>query len=553
METFDTIIIGSGVGGLATAICLARAGQKVLVLEQHYVPGGWSHSFTLNGQRFSPGVHYVGLINEGASTDELYRGLGIANDMVFFRMNPKAYEHCLIGEERIDLPAGIDNLKKALAKRFPKEKKNINEYITLVQRVSYELQLIPKLKGWWQKITVPFRTKHFGKFALFPLKKVVGWHVKDPLLKSVLNIQCGDHGLSPARACFPVHCSVMSHYFDGGFYPMGGGGGIVKAMTNGVKKHGGEVRVKQHVTRIIIENRKAIGVELKDGQKIFANTIVSNADPSITYLNLIGKENLSKGLVKKLEKTKYSVTSLILFLTLDMDVTQFGIDSGNFWMMKDENDDQNFDDLMHNDIAEGHSFPGTFISCTTLKDPVSFNGRYHNFEVVTYVNYDNLPDFRNENDYHTEAYKKFKVKVINKLMNNIEKIIPNAKQHIIQAELGTPKTNEFYVNSTKGNVYGTEKTLNQVGPFAYKNKSEFENLYLCGASTLSHGVGGATHSGVSTAALILNCEKDDLLINDPTQKIRIYDAEDSITWPDWVHVKRADKVRKFKQLFSQHT
>jgi all-trans-retinol 13,14-reductase len=547
METFDTIIIGSGVGGLATAICLARAGQKVVVLEQHYVPGGWSHSFTLNGQRFSPGVHYVGLVDQGDSTDELYRGLGIANDMVFFRMNPKAYEHCLIGEERIDLPAGIDNLKKTLAARFPKEEKNINEYITLVQRVSYELQLIPKLKGWWQKITVPFRTKHFGKFALFPLKKVVGWHVKDPLLKSVLNIQCGDHGLPPARACFPVHCSVMSHYFDGGFYPMGGGGGIVKAMTNGVKKHGGEVRVKQGVDKIIIENKKAVGVQLKDGQKIMAKTIVSNADPSITYLNLVGKENLSKAMLKKLDKTKYSVTSLILFLTLDMDVTKY-VDSGNFWMMKDENDDQNFEDLMHNDIAAGELFPGVFISCTTIKDPVSFNGRYHNFEIVTYVNYDNLPSFKNADDYHTEEYKIFKEKVVNKLMNNIEKIIPNAKQHIVQAELGTPKTNEFYVNSTNGNVYGTEKTLSQVGPFAYKNKSEIENLYLCGASTLSHGVGGATHSGVSTAALILNCEKNDLLINDPTQKIRIYDAEDPSSWPDWVNVKRGDKVRNFKEV-----
>lgn len=84
MQEFDTIIIGSGVGGLSTAICLARAGQKVLVLEQHYVPGGWSHSFTLKGQRFSPGVHYVGQLEEGQSTNELYRGLGIANDMVFF-------------------------------------------------------------------------------------------------------------------------------------------------------------------------------------------------------------------------------------------------------------------------------------------------------------------------------------------------------------------------------------------------------------------------------------------------------------------------------------
>ena len=547
MEEFDTIIIGSGVGGLAAAICLSRAGQKVLVLEQHYVPGGWSHSFTLNGQRFSPGVHYVGLIGEGQSTNELYRGLGVANDMVFFRMNIKAYEHCLIGNEIIDLPSGIENLKEVLSQRFPKEEKNIREYLSLVQKVSDELQLIPKLKGFWQNITVPFRTKHFGKFAFFSLKRVVNWHVKDDLLKATLNIQCGDHGLPAYRACFPVHCSVMNHYFDGGYYPMGGGGGIIKAMTNAVKRHGGEVRVKQNVKKIIIEDSKATSVQLADGQIIKAKTIVSNADPSITYLNLVGREHLSKGLVKKLDKTKYSVTSLILFLTLEMDVTQFGIDSGNIWMMKDEDGDQNFKDLMQNNIAEGDCFPAVFISCTTLKDPVSFNGRYHNFEVVTYVDYDNLQDFGKE-DYHNSDYLEFKEKVIKKLLNNIEKVIPGAKQHVVQAELGTPKTNEFYINSTKGNVYGTEKKLNQVGPFSYKNKSEISNLFLCGASTLSHGVGGATHSGVMAASMILNCTTAELMHEDSNQKLRIYDAEDSSTWPEWIHVKRSDKIRTFKEV-----
>ena len=545
MEEFDSVIIGSGVGGLATAICLARAGQKVLVLEQHYVPGGWSHSFTLNGQRFSPGVHYVGLLDEGDATNELYRGLGIANDLVFFRMNKNAYEHCHIGEKTFDLPAGIENLKNTLSDHFPEEEKNIHEYLSLVQKVNEELQLIPKLKGLWQKLTVPFRTKHFGKFALFPLKKVIGWHIKNPMLKAVLNIQCGDHGLSPNRACFPVHCSVMGHYFNGGYYPMGGGGGIVKAMTNGIKKHGGEVRVQQNVQKIIIENKKAIGVQLENGHQIFAKNIISNADPTTTYLKLIGKENISNSLLKKLQKTKYSVTSLILFLTLDMDVTQYGIDSGNFWLMKDENDDANFEHLMGDNITSGDSFPAVFMSCTTLKDPPSFNGRYHNFEIVTYVNYEHIPDFSDNEDYHSPQYAIFKEKIINKFLKNVEKVIPNAKNHIVQAELGTPKTNQFYINSTNGNVYGTEKTLNQVGPFSFKNKTEIENLYLCGACTLSHGVTGATYSGIAAAAAILNGSSDDLLITDPDQKIRIYDAEDASTWPEWVHTKRTDKIRKF--------
>jgi phytoene dehydrogenase-like protein len=170
--------------------------------------------------------------------------------------------------------------------------------------------------------------------------------------------------------------------------------------------------------------------------------------------------------------------------------------------------------------------------------------------VLTYINYDNLPEFNGLDDYHSENYKNFKEKVITKLMNNIEKIIPGAKLNVIQAELGTPKTNEFYINSTKGNVYGTEKTLRQVGPFSYKNKAEIENLYLCGASTLSHGVTGATQSGIVAAAGILNCKSEDLLLEDANQKIRIYDAEDASTWPDWINAKRLDKIRTFKEIIT---
>ena len=274
MNTFDSIIIGSGAGGLSTALCLARAGQKVLVLEQHSVPGGWCHSFTLKGQRFSPGVHYIGLLDKGQSTEQLYKGLGIANDLVFFRMNANAYDHCFIGNEKYNLPAGINNFQESLIAQFPQEKKNIIEYLKLIQRVNRELQLIPTLKGFWQNITVPFRTKHFGKFALFSLKRVINWHIKNPTLKAILNAQCGDHGLPPNKASFPVHCSVMNHYFDGGFYPMGGGSGIVKAMTNKIKQYDGIIKTNQNVDKILLNNKKAIGVKLADGEEFFAKNIM---------------------------------------------------------------------------------------------------------------------------------------------------------------------------------------------------------------------------------------------------------------------------------------
>ncbi len=542
MNEFDTIIIGSGAGGLAAAICLARAGQKVLVLEQHDVPGGWCHSFNLKGQRFCPGVHYIGLLDKGQSTSRLYEGLGVANDLVFFRMNAKAYEHCWIEDEKIDMPAGIDALHESLSIRFPKERKRLKKYLNLVRDVSNQIQLIPKMNGFWDAITIPFRTRHMGKYGLFSLKRVIDWHIKDPMLKAVLNVQCGDHGLPPARASFPVHCTVMYHYFNGAFYPLGGGGGIVKALTQAVKKHNGEIRTKQNVQKILIKNNVAIGVEIVGGEKIYATTIVSNADPSTTYLNLVGKENLSTKLLKKLSKTKYSVSSVILFITLDCDVAKAGMDSGNIWMLKDKSLDAVFQGLTANEIINDDEFPAVFISCTTLKDPASFNGQYHNLEVVTFIDYNSFAKFNTNEDYHGDAYFQYKARITEKLLNSLERVIPEARQNIVQLELGTPKTNEYYIKSTNGNVYGTEKTFSQIGPFAFQPKSEIENLFLCGASTISHGVGGATNSGVQAAAKILNCRPEELLKPDENQNIRIYDAEDSLSWPDWVHQKR--KVRK---------
>ncbi|WP_317898436.1 phytoene desaturase family protein [Aurantibacillus circumpalustris] len=545
---FDTIIIGSGAGGLTAAICLAKAGQKVLVLEQHYVPGGWCHSFHLNGQRFSPGVHYIGLLDEGQSTSNLYKALGIANELVFFRMNPKAYEHCLVGNQKIDMPAGIDALYESLAKRFPAEKKGLKKYLSTVEKVSQQVQLIPKMKGFMDHLTIPFRTKDMGKYGLFSLKRVIDWHIKDPLLKSILNVQCGDHGLPPSKASFPVHCVVMFHYFSGAFYPMGGGAGIVKAMTNALKKNGGEVRVKQSVKKILLENKKAIGVELKDGQKIFAKNIVSNTDPTATFFNLVGKENISNNLIKKLNKTKYSVTSLILFLTLDMDLKSAGLDSGNIWYLKTDDLEKIYNELKGTDIGAGEEFPGVFISCPTLKDPVSFNGRYHTLEVVTFIDNESFDKFEKGTDYHSDAYTAQKEIIKQKFLNTVEKIIPGAKKHLVHAELGTPSTNKYYIQSTKGNVYGTEKNLMQVGPFSFNTKSEIENLFLCGASTISHGVGGAAYSGVEAASKILQMSQDEILKPQENQKLRIYEAEDSSTWPDFVHQKIEDKKRRFKEV-----
>lgn len=549
-DKYDTIIVGSGVGGLSAAICLSRAGQKVLVLEQHDVPGGWCHSFYLNGYRFTPGVHYVGLLGEGQSTRELYEGLGIANELAFYKMNPNAFEHCWIGDERFDYPANFNEFQNRLIERFPHERKGIIKYLTLIKNVSRQLQLIPKIRTIWQQITIPFRTKHMGKYAPFTLKRVINWHVKDPLLQRILNIQYGDHGLPPSKASFLMHAAIMDHYSEGGFYPMGGGGALVKAMTNTIKKYGSLVKTKSAVANIIVEtinNTKiAKGVILKNGQKIFADRVISNADPETTYKKMIGTKFLSKKLLKKLDKTKYSCTSLMLFLTVDMDIKKAGLDSGNIWMMPNRDMDELYDDMQKCDILEGDEFSGLFISCTSLKDPISFDGRFHTLEVITYINYEAFAGFENEEIERSQAYLDFKEKIMQKFLNSLERVVPGISDKIVHKDLGTPLTNEYYLNTYKGNVYGTEKSLKHIGPFAYRSKSEIRDLYMCGASIVSHGVAGAGYSGVQTAASILGCKQDDLIQPDSEQSLRIYDAEDDSNYPEWMLKKIEVKKARLK-------
>ena len=548
-NTYDSIIIGSGAGGLATAICLARAGKKVLVLEQHDVPGGWCHSFYLNGHRFTPGVHYVGLMAEGEATNDLYRGLGIANELVFFRMNPDAYEHVRIGKERFDFPANFELLIERLSARFPNDKKQIHKYLNLTRKVSEELYSLPYFKGFWQKLTIPFKTKHFGKYGMFSVRKVIGWHIKNPLLKNILNIQCGDHGVQPKKVPFVLHSALMYHYFQGGYYPMGGGGALIKAMTNTLKKHGGELRTSTAVTKIILEGdqrKKAVGVVLENGQELYADTIVSNADVGITYNDLVGRENLSAKFQQKLAKTKYSSTSLMLFLIVDMDLRKAGLDSGNIWMMPNKDTDEFYDSMLESDISKGDAFEGMFISCTTLKDPSSFDGKHHSIEAITLVDYKAFEKFKDENQERSQEYLDFKELLMQKMINGLENAIPGISKHIIQKDLGTPLTNKYYVNTTDGNIYGTEKSLKHIGPFAYKAKSEIENLYLCGASILSHGVAGVSHSGVDTAAQILKCDPDELKKPQEDQHIRIYEAEDATDYPEWMLKKIAVKTARAK-------
>ena len=512
-NNYDSIIIGSGAGGLTTAVALAQAGQNVLVCEQHEVPGGWTHSFTLEGYRFSPGVHYIGSLNPGEYLEQIFRGLGVSQDLEFMELNPDAYDHIFIGDEQFNIPKGKDNYMNRLIERFPDEAEGIRKLFKAIDDIGLLARNLPRGK-------IPFSKLGSIKWLWKSGGALVNHYVKNPVLRAILLSQSGDHGVPPSKVSSLFTIGIIRHYYTGGFYPKGGAYIIPRAYVRALKRAGGEIKLSTPVNKIIIENGAAVGVEIGNGEKLYTKNIISNADPETTFNKMIGSEHLSSKLNRKLKKIKYSTSCLSLYLAVDLDLKSMGYDSGNYWFYNHADLDDIYTKGMGDSVA--YNDPDSmFMTITTLKDPNKMHDGKHTIEAFSFSNHKPFEKWKDEPVGKRSAdYYKFKKEIMERMLNFLETRVPGIKKSVVFKDLGTPLTNAHYINSYNGNIYGTDKIKKQMGPFGFNTKTEIQNLYLCGASTLSHGVAGVIGTGLRAAATILNCKTKDLLKQDgPDLKI----------------------------------
>jgi len=285
------------------------------------------------------------------------------------------------------------------------------------------------------------------------------------------------------------------------------------------------------VNRILMEDKRAVGVELADGSTIRSDYVISNADPEVTFGKLIGREQLSGRLQKKLDKVTYSDSSLSLFFAVDMDLKEAGLDSGNYWFYDHADVDELYRQGLTSHALEAETPGAMFLTVTTLKDPSKMHSGHHTCEAFTFVGYDAFEKWADDKYGARSAdYEAMKEDLSWRMFQVLERRIPGISKHIVYWSLGTPLTNEHFINATRGNLYGIAKSRTQVGPGSFQVQTEFDGLLLCGSSTLSHGVAGVTASGLSAARKILGCRTNDLLqMNGP--ELRIFPSEDISQWP----------------------
>lgn len=490
---YDIIVIGSGMGGMSAAIALQKSGKNVLLLEQHYVPGGLTHTFKRKNFHWDVGVHCLGDFGKDTSTGRALDFL-TDSDLPKLQSMGDAYEKYIFEDgTTFDVPSNLDHYRELLTKNFPEDKTAIQEYFKLIDQASrqgafvFSKRVLPKLASAF----IPNRLHSFWNETT---ETVLNRLTKNKKLQKILTGQWGYNASPPSESSFGIHAAIVNHYLKGGFYPVGTAENFAEKMITNFKKHGGEFCLRAEVKKILADHKKVIGVELSDGITISAGKVISSIGAKKT-LELTPAELTPPEWKKRINALKDCPAYFCLYIGYECEKPEtLGISKANHWFY--ENDPS----TTWRDPEQ--TPPVMYVSFPSLKDPLHTSSA-HTAELITFTDYDLFEKWGDtRRGKRTPDYMEFKKVFEEKLLSQFKKRFPSLSDKITHFELATPLSMEFFTKSHHGAIYGLASTVDRYLTSDLRPKTPIQGLYLTGQDVLTPGVVGAMTSGLLTAGTI---------------------------------------------------
>ena len=505
---FDTIVIGSGMGGLTAAALLAKHGaQRVLVLERHYTAGGFTHVFRRPDYEWDVGVHYIGRVNDPrsdvrAAFDHVTEGRLQWNPM------PDVYDRIQIAGRNYDFPTGTERFRARMKEYFPEEGAAIDKYLAAVHAavLSSGLYFAEKaIPGGLARLIGPLMRSQFLRHAGTTTSQVLNQITSNQELIAVLTGQWGDYALPPSQSSFAIHAMIAHHYFEGAGYPVGGASEIAAAIAPIIERAGGQILVSAEVSEILMDGKRgAIGVRMADGKEFRARTVVSDAGAWNTFARLLpGDLTARLGLLEEIKSISPSLSHLCLYAGVQRAEGEPDFDATNLWIYQGRDHDANLARFMDHPNAP---FPVLFISFPSAKDP-TFESRYpgrSTIEVVAPVPYRWFARWADTRWKRRGAdYDEFKQEMSDRLLDELKYHVPASRGKVDYSEVSTPLSTRHFANYQTGEIYGLSAVPARFRIRALGARTPIRNLYLTGQDASVAGVTGALFGGMITASVLL--------------------------------------------------
>ena len=404
MKDYDVIIIGSGIGGLTSALLFAKEGKKIAVFEKEAYAGGLCSSFERQDFLFDIAVDSIGGLKQGQFLREIFKQLGIEKKLKFQELNPmrrNIFPDCVI-----DLIPGVDEYKKTLIKLFPKEKRGLDDLFGKMIQI-YENSLDRP------SFIYSYIGKNFQEF--------LEEYIDDLKLRGILSTYSTFLGLPTSEVSLIAYVNLFMHYLAGGAFRFKGGmRSLIDVLEKEIKKYSGDIFLNKKVDKIITEGRQAKGISTDDKEIYFANNIVCDIDLKTVLNKMIPINAVDKDKFDFINKEEVSNSFVIAYLGLDIDYKKFNcpLSIGYFSSYDCEamlNDD-------YTDIAFGLSFAND--NTAVIHIPLK--------------SYDKID----------------KEKIIDIAIKKIDSIIPDFSRHIILKSISGPDDIYKYTGNTNGSAYG---------------------------------------------------------------------------------------------------
>jgi all-trans-retinol 13,14-reductase len=491
-QRYDVLVIGAGLGGLLTAVLLAKNGKKVAVLEKNRQIGGCLQTFAFKKKVFDSCVHYVGGLSEGHTLNRIFRYAGIMDGLKLHEFNAAGVDQIAFGEEETLYPIGTrERFVESLLPHFPKEEIALKAYLKLIGKVAASFPLYGLRQGDAQE-----KTAYQEMELMSTLRGLTSNERLVQVLAGNSLLYAGVEGQTP----FYVHALSVDGYLHSAHKIHPGSSQIAQLLWRELRKHGGEIF--RH-TELEYLSEKGCNIEYAqttDGRKWFADTFISAIHPG-RLCAMTDSPALRPAFRRRVNSVAASPSGVMLNIVLEPGKIPYRREN-IYWHPSGEVSGvpnargirwPDTQALYFNEDVARPGFASTL--CVLLYDAGEDLSRWMETKNITGLHGVRRDDYQDWKDAKAE----------NILQQTFQRF-PELRGNIAACNVATPLTFRDYTGVPDGAMYGSLKDVAYPNQSTFTPRTRIPNLLLTGQHLNLHGVVGVSLTALATSAELLGME-----------------------------------------------